>query len=261
LETPISESALSGMISGMALTGLRPILEIMFGDFMTLCVDQIINHMSKIVNLYQIALPIVIRCPMGAGRFYGPTHSQSLEKIFLGIPGISVVSPSLFHDVYQVFISAVRENVPTIFIEHKDLYAYVLDIDFGYKITYKDCGLYPIAIVQNYDYGKEDVSIFAYGGVSLKVAKAIFSFKDQYKIKCYFPSLISNVEHLPSEQLGDKVVVIDESIGGFDWGSEVGYYLRKYNPIKINSNGAIVTMDEKKDIIQVEDIKKVLGNL
>jgi len=95
LTTPISEAGLAGVAAGMALRGLRPVLEIMFGDFTTLIADQLINHISKFRWMYNntVNLPLVIRAPMGGRRGYGPTHSQTLEKHFLGIPGLSVLAP------------------------------------------------------------------------------------------------------------------------------------------------------------------------
>ncbi|MFL7894258.1 MAG: alpha-ketoacid dehydrogenase subunit beta, partial [Anaerolineales bacterium] len=84
--TPVSESGIIGLATGMALRGLHPIAEIMFGDFTTLIADQVINHAAKFRYMYndQVRVPIVIRTPMGGRRGYGPTHSQTLEKLFLG---------------------------------------------------------------------------------------------------------------------------------------------------------------------------------
>ena len=84
LTTPISEAGIVGVATGMALRGLRPVVEIMFGDFITLIADQVINHLTKFRWMYndQVRVPIVIRTPMGGRRGYGPTHSQSLEKIY-----------------------------------------------------------------------------------------------------------------------------------------------------------------------------------
>jgi pyruvate dehydrogenase E1 component beta subunit/2-oxoisovalerate dehydrogenase E1 component len=94
LTTPVSEAAIVGIATGMSLRGFRPVVEIMFGDFITLAADQIINHVSKLRFMYneQVQAPIVIRNTMGVRRGYGPTHSQSLEKIFLGIPGLRVLA-------------------------------------------------------------------------------------------------------------------------------------------------------------------------
>ena len=98
--TPISEAAITGVSAGLALAGFRPIAEIMFGDFLPLCFDQIANHIAKYGAMYNGAAtcPVVIRTPSGGGRGYGPTHSQSLEKHFLGVPHLRVVAGSLWHD-------------------------------------------------------------------------------------------------------------------------------------------------------------------
>ena len=84
ITTPISESAIIGLGTGMAMRGMLPVVEIMFGDFLTLCTDQIVNSATKFPLMYKdrVAVPLVIRTPMGGGRGYGPTHSQSLEKMF-----------------------------------------------------------------------------------------------------------------------------------------------------------------------------------
>ena len=90
LTTPISEASLFGVAAGMALRGQRPILEIMFGDFIALGFDQIVNGISKFREMYddQVTVPLVVRTPMGGRRGYGPTHSQSLEKLLIGVPDI-----------------------------------------------------------------------------------------------------------------------------------------------------------------------------
>src|SRR5512136_2612410 len=98
LTTPISEAGFVGIAAGMALRGLRPVVEIMFGDFISLIADQLINHIAKFHWMYneQVHVPLVIRTPMGGRRGYGPTHSQTLEKLYLGVPGLKVVAPAAF---------------------------------------------------------------------------------------------------------------------------------------------------------------------
>ncbi len=93
--TPISEAAIVGVSVGLALRGRHPIAEIMFGDFVTLAADQLINHAAKYAAMYngRVRVPLVVRTPMGGGRGYGPTHSQSLERLFLGIPHLTVLAP------------------------------------------------------------------------------------------------------------------------------------------------------------------------
>jgi len=126
--TPISEAGLAGLSAGMALRGLRPVLEIMFGDFTTLVTDQMVNHISKFRWMYNntVNLPLVIRAPMGGRRGYGPTHSQTLEKLFMGVPGLTLMAPvnlvdDKLHqapgDLLQGII--LRTDDPVMFIENK----------------------------------------------------------------------------------------------------------------------------------------------
>ena len=125
LTTPISEAGIVGVATGMALRGLRPVVEIMFGDFLSLIADQLINHLTKFRWMYnnQVAVPVVIRTPMGGRRGYGPTHSQSLEKIFLGIPGLSVLAVNSLSDPTTLLRDTIlRSEDPVLFIENKLLY-------------------------------------------------------------------------------------------------------------------------------------------
>jgi acetoin:2,6-dichlorophenolindophenol oxidoreductase subunit beta len=124
LTTPISEAAILGVANGMALRGLRPVAEIMFGDFVTLIADQLINHAAKFRWMYNdnVRVPIVVRTPMGGRRGYGPTHSQSLEKMFLGVPGLKVIAPNTLGDPGQLLKAAIEDDDPVLFVEHKLLY-------------------------------------------------------------------------------------------------------------------------------------------
>ena len=125
LTTPISEAAMLGIANGMALRGLRPVIEVMFGDFITLMADQLVNHAAKFRWMYneQVRVPLVVRAPMGGRRGYGPTHSQSLEKLFLGVPGLRVVAPNALGDPADLLDHAIRrDDDPVLFIEHKLLY-------------------------------------------------------------------------------------------------------------------------------------------
>ena len=129
ISTPISESAIFGVACGLALRGYRPIVEVMFGDFLTLGLDQLINHISifQDVGIKQKTIPLVVRTPMGGGRGYGPTHSKSLEKLLLGIPNIIVVATSRYHDIASMLKCAVALDQPVIFIENKQMYAHLND--------------------------------------------------------------------------------------------------------------------------------------
>ena len=124
IDTPMSESSMVGWGIGSSLLGLRPIIEIMFMDFITLCMDQIINQASKMRYIYggAVKTPIVIRAPAGAGRRYGASHSQSLEAMFMNIPGLKIVAPSTPYDVKGLMKSSIRDDNLVLFIESKLLY-------------------------------------------------------------------------------------------------------------------------------------------
>jgi pyruvate/2-oxoglutarate/acetoin dehydrogenase E1 component len=124
-ETPISEAGTLGLAIGAALVGFRPIVEFMFADFMTLAVDQLVNHAAKISFMYggQTGVPLVVRAPFGAGRGYGASHSQSLEAWFVHTPGLKVVVPSNPSDARRLLKAAVRDDNPVLFLEPKLIYA------------------------------------------------------------------------------------------------------------------------------------------
>ncbi|MDO8686146.1 MAG: alpha-ketoacid dehydrogenase subunit beta, partial [Clostridiales bacterium] len=124
VDTPISESAIVGAALGAALTGLKPVAEIMFIDFVGVCMDQIVNQIAKVRYMLggQVEVPVVIRTQGGAGKGYAAQHSQSLEAWFCHIPGLKVVMPSTPRDARGLLKSAIRDRNPVIFIEHKNLY-------------------------------------------------------------------------------------------------------------------------------------------
>ena len=125
VDTPLSESAIIGCSLGAAMCGLRPIAEIMFIDFIGVCLDQIMNQVAKVRYMLagQVEVPMVIRMPAGFGKSWGAQHSQSLESFFCHIPGLKVVMPATPYDAKGLLKTAIRENNPIIFIEHKFLYS------------------------------------------------------------------------------------------------------------------------------------------
>lgn len=124
-DTPISEQAILGAAMGAAMTGLRPIAEIMFADFLAVCWDIIVNQMAKSRYMTggQMVLPLVVRTANGGGSRFGAQHSQSLENWAMAIPGIKVVAPSNPADVKGLLAAAVRDDNPVLFFEQKSLYA------------------------------------------------------------------------------------------------------------------------------------------
>lgn len=124
MDTPISESAIIGSALGAALTGLRPVAEIMFIDFIGTCMDQVFNQVAKTRFMLggNVKIPLVIRTQGGAGKSYAAQHSQSLESWFLHVPGLKVVMPSNPYDTKGLLKASIREDNPVLFIEHKLLY-------------------------------------------------------------------------------------------------------------------------------------------
>jgi pyruvate/2-oxoglutarate/acetoin dehydrogenase E1 component len=126
-DTPISEAVLTGLATGAAMTGLRPIVEIMYFDFMTLASDQLVNHAAKVrsVSGGEFSVPMVVRTMSGAGRNSGPQHSQNLEGWLAQVPGLKVVAPATPADVKGLLKSAVRDPDPVIVIESQLLWGQV----------------------------------------------------------------------------------------------------------------------------------------
>lgn len=121
-DTPISEQALVGVAIGAAAAGLHPVVEIMFMDFITLAVDQLVNLAAKLHYVYGLACPLVVRTPSGGGRGYGPTHSQALERLFTGVPGLRLAVPATAADASGLLQTALADPNPVLFLEHKLLY-------------------------------------------------------------------------------------------------------------------------------------------
>jgi pyruvate dehydrogenase E1 component beta subunit len=123
-DTPISENTIVGMGVGAAMTGLRPVVELMTINFALLAFDQIVNHAAHIHYMFggQARVPLVVRMPQGAGHQLGPTHSHCLEAMFLHVPGLLVAVPATAADAKGLLKSAIREENPVIFIEHESLY-------------------------------------------------------------------------------------------------------------------------------------------
>jgi acetoin:2,6-dichlorophenolindophenol oxidoreductase subunit beta len=124
-DTPISELAMAGAAFGAAVTGLRPVIEIMFGDFMGLPMDSLVNQSAKFwyVSDEQASVPLVVRSAVGAGGRFGAMHSQTHGTWFQGIPGLKVVGPSSPADAKGLLKAAIRDDNPVIFLEHKRLYS------------------------------------------------------------------------------------------------------------------------------------------
>lgn len=250
LTTPISESAIIGIATGMAMRGLRPVVEIMFGDFVTLIMDQLVNHASKFRWVYndKVSVPLVIRTPMGGRRGYGPTHSQSLEKLFLGVPGIKVIAPNSINDPSLLLETSIADNDPVLFIEHKLLYACHL-LENG-KGDLQDAKIeqsgtkYPTYKMQFS--AKPQITIATYGynfEIVRKVVLEILYEREIYAEIILFTQLSPfNLAPLfESIAQSNRLVTVEEGTTTLGWGAEIASQVSEsgLDKVKVKRVGAL----------------------
>ena len=184
ISTPISEAAITGLANGLALAGLRPVVEIMFGDFITLALDQLVNHAAKFHHMYNrnTICPMVLRTPMGGGRGYGPTHSQSLEKLAAGVDTITTVALNCFVDPERIIRSVMQTPSPVVIIENK--------LDYGRRIGPPDLpgfiaeiseGSYPVLRIRP-NVVKPQLTMITYGGMAQEVVSAVRELFDVHEL-------------------------------------------------------------------------------
>ena len=230
LTTPISEAAIVGVANGMALRGLRPVAEIMFGDFVTLIADQLVNHASKFRWMYndQVRVPVVVRAPMGGRRGYGPTHSQSLEKLFLGVPGLKVVAPNALGDPAELLIAAIADDDPVLFVEHKLLYTRPLLepgkgdlIDFQVEQT---GGAYPAFTLRPVDSARLTIACYGYNFELARAAALDLLMEHEIFVEIVLFSQLSPFDLEPlfsSLARTRKLLTVEEGTLSLGWGAEV----------------------------------------
>lgn len=248
LTTPISEAGLTGAGIGMALRGMRPVVEIMFGDFVTLAADQIINSAAKFRWMYndQVRVPLVIRVPMGGYRGYGPTHSQSLESMFMGVPELLIVSPSLYHVPGDLLQQALLQEVPVLFVEHKPLYSRSLFPDSerqGWPVPRLSIvnpeNPWPTARLSFAPDEAPDITVIAYGYIASLVAEvaADLFMEEEVLVDVLVPSALKPVpikDFLTSIGRSKRAVVVEEGHLTGGWGAEVSSLIheRAFNQLQ-----------------------------
>ncbi|HXP76689.1 MAG TPA: alpha-ketoacid dehydrogenase subunit beta [Stellaceae bacterium] len=144
IDTPITESAIIGSAAGAAVTGLRPVAELMFCDFLGVCFDQLLNQVAKFRYMFggKVKTPLVVRTMIGAGRGAAAQHSQSLYQLFTAVPGLKVVVPSNAYDAKGLLIQAIRDDDPVIFCEHKLIYDLKSEVpDEAYRIAFGEANI------------------------------------------------------------------------------------------------------------------------
>ncbi|GAA3124923.1 transketolase C-terminal domain-containing protein [Planomonospora alba] len=232
ITTPISEGALTGVAAGLALAGNTAVAEIMFGDFATLAFDQLCNFAAKSVSMYGSRLPLrmIVRCPTGGGRGYGPTHSQSLQKHFVGVPGLALYEMSPFHDNREVLAAMVERGEPCLFFEDKVLYTRPAGQAGPLLRVRRDGDLAVVEPVVPELADRPDCVIVAPGGTAHRAMEAMRSLLLEEEIACRLlvPSRLYPLDAealLP--HLGRVVLVAEESAPGGAWGAEVAHQVHQ----------------------------------
>lgn len=205
LTMPISESSIVGIGMGMAMRGRPVIAEIMFGDFLTLTLDQLLNHASKANWMFNgaVDIPLVVRTPMGGGRGYGPTHSQSIEKHFCGIPGLTVMAVHQYASPGALLKKAAALRAPVLMIENKIAYSKLVEPD---RLPQPE---------------NPDLVILTYGGVTEMCVAAAKTLLDDEELAVKVVP-IEQLSPLPEAEIlaavagCDRVIAIEEGTVG--WG-------------------------------------------
>jgi len=229
LNSPISEGAIAGIGGGLALAGCRPIVEIMFGDFIGLAFDQILNHAAKFQQMYAMeqSCDLVIRTPMGGGRGYGPTHSQTLDRHFYGIPGLTMVALNALTEPEQLYRPLQDQGRGAVLvIENKQLYGgYPLSAPAeGYQLWHSD-ETFPSAWLKP-EADHVDVTLLGYGGMADLLVEAceILFVEHDLVAQILCPMQIypfSVTPHLDLLRRAPRLLIAEEGQGFAGFGAEV----------------------------------------
>ena len=270
--TPISEAAIVGISNGLAITGYRAITEIMFGDFTTLILDQLLQHGAKFHKMYnkKINVPHVIRTPMGGKRGYGPTHSQSLEKFFLGIHDLTVIVLNNKIDP-RIIYKNIFNNLynPVLVIENKILYTNKLNIDS--QVGFNQFGsndLFPTVLIKPLENKKAKLTILCYGEMLDNVENAVSIAFEEFEILCEIvcPTCIHPLNINPileSINRTTKLLIVEEGPGFAALGSEIvaqiienNYKLSKLARL---NNDDIIPSSYKAEINQIPGVDVIVA--
>lgn len=235
--TPISEGTIVGMGSGLAMGGFLPVCEIMFGDFLPLAADQLINHASKLRWLHQdrVQFPLVVRTPMGGRRGYGATHSQSLEKHFMGLPGTTMLAINHRYDpalVYETLLAS--SDRLTIVIENKALYGTRISDQAPEGFVW-ECSDEPYPTLRLRPAAKPDLVLLCYGGMLPEVERAADKLLEEHEIIC---EVVCPIQLYPfnlwpiAESLWQcgRLVVVEEGQSFAAFGAEVIAQIQELAP-------------------------------
>jgi pyruvate/2-oxoglutarate/acetoin dehydrogenase E1 component len=271
--TPISEGAVVGAGAGLALAGGKAIVEIMFADFAALAFDQLLNFASKSTSMYgrPVPIPLIVRCPSGGNRGYGPTHSQSPQKHFIGMPGLSIFEMTPFHDPAELFAEMLATGHPCLLFEDKVLYtrdAYQRGvIDDLYSFEIRD----GVARVFLTGVGEPDCTLITHGGMAHRAIEAMrgLLIEDDVACELLVPARLYPLPELPGLDRAGHVCVIEDGAEGGTWGAEVASVLYPLlwhtlrRPIGlISSAGSVIPAAphlEREVIVQPDRIRREIS--
>lgn len=235
LSTPLSEGGIVGVAAGLALAGSGAVVEIMFADFVSLAFDQLVNFASKSVTMYgrRVPMPLLVRCATGGGRGYGPTHSQSLQKHFIGVPGLSIYEASPFHDNGPLLRDLLDRAEPAVLFEDKLLYTRQLFTGGAVDDLYRYDFLTPgVARVFVPGLPAADCVLIAPGGLVHRTLHAMRSVLVEEEVSCellvpvrLYPFAIEPL--LPVLREAHAICVVEESTAGGTWGAEVAQEIHR----------------------------------
>lgn len=229
ITTPVSEAGIVGVSVGMALRGLRPVAEIMFGDFLMLAADQLMNHAAKFrwMSNDQVRVPIVVRTPMGGYRGYGPTHSQTLEKHVLGTAGLRVLAANTLVNPGTVLSRAILEDDdPVLFVEHKLLYPQRMFSAGSEFESHQLRGRYPWSILRIAGAPRADITLATYGYMA-EIGREVMvrlAYEREIFVEMVVPTQLSPFRLDPlMESAGrtGRVLVLEEGTLNLGWGAEL----------------------------------------
>lgn len=219
-DTPISEQAIVGTAMGAAMTGIRPVAEIMFSDFLATCWDGVANEIAKMRYMTggQVCMPLVIRCANGAGVHFGAQHSQSVENWAMSVPGLKVVVPSNPADVKGLLAASIRDDDPVVFFEHKELYAATGEVPDGEYVV-------PLGQANIVRPGSDItlVSLAWTVGVALETADRLAAEDGRQAevidLRCLVPLDVATVR--TSLEKTGRLVIVEENPRPLGWGAEL----------------------------------------
>ncbi len=220
IETPISENGVVGMAIGAAISGCRPIVEIMFADFVTLAMDPLVNQAAKLRYILgrQASCPLVVRLVAGGGRGYGPTHSQGFAAWFVHTPGLKVVAPSSIADHADLLHAAVQDPNPVVFLEHKRLYGWREPVPADRPVV----GLETARTVNR----GHDLTILAWSWMAVEAAIAAERLAadgitaEVIDVRCLQPLDMATINE--SVQQTGRVLIVDEAPRSAGIAAEIG---------------------------------------